>query len=65
MSVMDAEPLPTSPQPPKQARNGKVRKLAVQIRETKQLRLAVELVPLAQGQEIPASMPSIKPLADW
>jgi hypothetical protein len=45
LEVMDAAPLPTSPNPNKQADNSKIRKLAIHLREVKDLKLAVEFVP--------------------
>jgi hypothetical protein len=45
LQVMDAKPLPTSPDPPIQARNTGSRKLAVHLRDLAELRLVVRLLP--------------------
>jgi hypothetical protein len=63
--VMDAAPLPSSPHPEKQGQNTRVRKLAVQLKEVKDLRLAVLLTPLREGQNEPVAKPPTKPLAEW
>ncbi len=39
--VMDAKPLPTSPQPARQADNAGIRKLAIHLPDTKEVRIAV------------------------
>jgi hypothetical protein len=64
-AVLPAKPLPTSPQPEKQAENEGVRKLAIHCAGVKELRLAVLLVPLREGEEPPATLPEVKPLAAW
>ena len=45
LETMAASPLPTSPNPNKQADNSKIRKLAIHLRDIKDLKLAVEFVP--------------------
>jgi hypothetical protein len=62
---MNAQPLPTSPQPEKQARNENVRKLAIQVTGMKGLRLAVLLTPLREGERPAELRPGLTALADW
>jgi hypothetical protein len=63
--VMEAQPLPTSPQPERQGKNDRVRKLAVQLKDQTDLRLAVLLVPLRPGEPSPVQWPDVRPLATW
>lgn len=63
--VMEASPLPGSPNPVEQSENKGVHKLAVRIQERSRLRLAVLFVPLAEGEEPPEELPQVRPLADW
>lgn len=62
--AMSAQPLPSSPHPAKQDRNDAIRKLAIHLRDVTSLRLAVVMVPLREGEALPA-LPEIKPLAQW
>lgn len=64
-AVREAEPLPSSPHPEKQASNAKTRKLAIQLRDSKETRLAVLLAPLAAGEAVPAKLPELTPLEQW
>ncbi|MFK7693226.1 Ig-like domain-containing protein [Paenibacillus sp. HJGM_3] len=64
-SVMDAEPLPTSPNPADQSQNFGVRKLAVHMTGVQETNLAVWLVPLYDTDEIPSAAPAFTPLAAW
>lgn len=64
-SVMDAKPLPASPDPEGQNANRGIRKLAIHLPETGSLRLAVLLTPLSPGQGSGLPAPELKPLADW
>ena len=43
--IMEAKPLPGSPNPAKQAGNAKIRKLAIHLRQVTDVKLAVELLP--------------------
>ena len=45
LQAMDAKPLPTSPDPPIQARNHGSRKLAVHLPRITELKLTVRLLP--------------------
>ncbi|WP_420111050.1 DUF7594 domain-containing protein, partial [Pseudactinotalea sp.] len=62
-SVMDAVPLPTSPNPDGQTANAGVRKLVVTADPTAQFRLSVLLEPLPTGE--PGPLPAVTDLADW
>jgi len=66
-TVKDARPLPSSPEPvANSGRNTRnVRKLSVHLDGVTDLRLAVMLVPLKEGQSKPTQLPEIIPLADW
>ncbi|MEF3306437.1 CBM96 family carbohydrate-binding protein [Paenibacillus sp. GYB003] len=64
-SVMDAAPLPTSPNPGGQNPNAGIRKLAIQLEDVQNLRLSVLFVPLRDGETPPASVPAVQPLAEW
>jgi hypothetical protein len=63
-SVMDARPLPTSPDPAGQNPNKGVRKLAVNLREVKSATVSIALLPLRKGEE-PRESPSPSPLDNW
>lgn len=63
-TVMPAEPLPTSPQPPKQAVNRGVTKLALHAQGVTDLTWAVAFVPLSGGSAAPP-LPKVVPLAEW
>jgi hypothetical protein len=64
-TVMNAGPLPASPQPEKQARNDGIRKLAIHVADTKDLRLTVLLVPLREGQDGADRAPTLTALSAW
>ncbi len=58
-TVRDAVPLPTSPQPEKQAVNKGVKKLSIELKEVKNTRIAVQF-EAADATDAP-----IQPLAEW
>ncbi|MFA0777740.1 MAG: hypothetical protein PVTTEEND_001454 [Candidatus Fervidibacter sp.] len=60
-AVMDAQPLPTSPNPPGQNPNKGIRKLAVHLRQTASVQLIVLLSPQREVQ----SPQTLKPLTAW
>jgi hypothetical protein len=62
---MNAGPLPTSPQPEKQARNEGIRKLAIHLADAKDLRLAVLLVPLGEGVNGADRVSALTALSAW
>jgi hypothetical protein len=64
-SVLDAKPLPSSPNPPGQTPNSGVKKLAVHLSGVTSTILSVVMVPLSTGQEPPSQVPSVIPLAQW
>jgi len=61
--ILPAEPLPSSPHPPKQAENKGVRVLAVHYSGVKSLRIAVRLSTDDGRQGVPNE--ALKPLSDW
>jgi len=63
--VMKAEPLPGAPHPGQNGNNDKFRKLAIELRDVKDLRLVVLLTPLKQGETEPVKMPDVQPLDKW
>ncbi len=63
-TLRDAEPLSTSPRPENQGQNAKYRKLAVNIKGATDVRIAVLLTPLKEGESAPTP-PSVQPLAQW
>lgn len=62
--VMDASPLPVSPNP-EQTVNSAFKKLALHLEDAYQETIAVWMVPLAAGQPIPAESPALIPLQAW
>ncbi|MCK4873405.1 MAG: heparinase II/III family protein [Phycisphaerales bacterium] len=64
-TVMDARPLPTSPNPDGQNGNAGVRKLTIHLTDVEQLKLAVLFTPLRNdATELPRK-PELKPLSEW
>ena len=63
--VLKAEPLPSSPRPPRQANNDRYRKLAIHLTEVKDLHLTVLFTPLTKGGEVVKSSTKVLPLAEW
>lgn len=63
--AMDAKPLPESPNPQGQTANNGIRKLAVKLEGVTDVRMAVELIPLAQGDAVPVSGQPYVPLSEW
>jgi hypothetical protein len=61
-SVMDAQPLPSSPHPENQAANKGIKKLAIHFPRLTQATIAVLLIP--DSSEAVKAV-SLKPLADW
>lgn len=64
-SLMDAQPLPTSPNPEGQRKNEGVRKLAIHLSGATDARLAALLVPLREGEAAPSQLPEVSPLEKW
>lgn len=63
--VMEAKPLPESPNPKGQTDNAGIRKLAVKLDGASDVRIAVELVPLTGSEPPPSSGQAYVPLAEW
>lgn len=63
--VMDARPLPTSPNPAEQNVNAGIRKLAIRLDGVTNTTLSVLLVPLSDGETPPRSLPAVRALAAW
>jgi hypothetical protein len=63
--IMDAQPLPESPQRDRQAKNQGVKKLAVHLQGVTGARLAVAMTPLTSRNEAAATPPKLTPLSDW
>ncbi|HEX6972587.1 MAG TPA: heparinase II/III family protein, partial [Limnochordia bacterium] len=63
-TVMEARPLPTSPDPAGQNPNSEVRKLAIRLDDVTKTTLAVQLVPLADEAFAPVP-PELIPLEAW
>ncbi|MBW3636172.1 MAG: heparinase II/III family protein [Armatimonadetes bacterium] len=59
--VMDAQPLPSSPNPAGQRKNEDVRKLAIHLPDTSQTRIAVLFTPGSTN----ANQPTVEPLQNW
>jgi hypothetical protein len=64
-AVMDAEPLPSSPNPGMQTKNQGIRKLAIHLNVVGEMRLSVLLTPLREGETAPATTPMQVPLVSW
>ncbi|WP_238403427.1 DUF7594 domain-containing protein [Paenibacillus mesophilus] len=64
-TVMDPQPLPSSPNPPGQNANAGIRKLAIHIQQVQNLRLSVLMVPLREGETPPTALPAVQPLSEW
>lgn len=64
-TVMNAQPLATSPNPQGQAKNLNLKKLTIQLKKIQNVELAVLFVPLKQGQKIPQKFQQTKALAQW
>ena len=64
-AVMDATPLPTSPNPDIQNPNKDVKKLAVHLPKAKDVTVAALFVPAYDFEPAPATMPDVAPLASW
>ena len=63
--IMDAVPLPTSPNPTGQNANTGHKKLAINLTNVTNTTLAVWFVPLSTGEAIPATLPAITALNMW
>lgn len=64
-TVMDARPLPTSPDPDIQEQNRGVKKLAVHLPETGKTTISVLFVPRLAHEPVPGIPAAVAPLAGW
>jgi len=64
-SVKQAEPLPTSPHPVRQADNVGVKELAIRLHNVTETRICVWLVPQRGDEATLPSAPEVKPLSAW
>ncbi|GGH30492.1 discoidin domain-containing protein [Paenibacillus segetis] len=63
--VMDAKPLPESPNPAKQHQNAGIRKLFIKLDQVKEMRLTVSMVPIVGSIEDTDTTVSSIPLDMW
>jgi hypothetical protein len=63
--IRDAQPLPASPHPEGQAKNERVRKLAIHLTGINDARLAVLLVPNPPKAEESGKAMELSPLSEW
>jgi hypothetical protein len=63
--IMDAQPLPTSPHPERQAKNERIRKLAIHLTGINTTRLAVLLVLKPPNAGKPAETVKLSALSEW
>jgi hypothetical protein len=63
--IMDAQPLPASPHPERQAKNERIRKLAIHLSGVSDTRLAVLLVPKLSEEEAGDRPAKLSAVADW
>ena len=63
--IMDAAPLPTSPNPAAQTVNSGYKKIAINLANVTNTTLAVWFVPLETGEATPTTLPPITPLNTW
>ena len=63
--VLDAKPLPTSPDPRGQKSNDRTQKLAIHFKDATDLQIAVLFVPVTESQRISSAVPKVTPLAEW
>lgn len=64
-TIMDAKPLPTSPDPKIQTQNQSIRKLAINIKVAGTQRIAVMFDPVYSFDPLQKKQLTLKPLADW
>jgi len=60
---MDAQPLPNSPHPERQAKNANIKKLAVHLKDVKETRIAILLTPVTNNQ--PIASVKLSALSEW
>ncbi len=65
LQVMDAEPLPTSPNIKGQADNSLYRKLFITADNVTEMEFAVSFVPIVRGGSAPSGVGKLTPLEEW
>ena len=65
LEVMDASPLPTSPNPDIQEPNKGMKKLAIHLPDTEQATIAVLFIPQANEEQPPQLKPDVLPMKQW
>ncbi|HBD07542.1 MAG TPA: coagulation factor 5/8 type domain-containing protein [Syntrophobacteraceae bacterium] len=64
-TTVKSRPLPSSPHPLRQTPNEGITKLAVKLRDVREVRLVVLLEPVAKSRQGPAVPVQVEALADW
>ncbi|WP_372661079.1 Ig-like domain-containing protein [Cohnella sp.] len=64
-TVMDAAPLPSSPNPSGQTPNLGVKKLAIHMNDVRNETISVRMVPLMPGETPPSDTREVVPIQDW
>lgn len=64
-SVMNAEPLPGTPNPEGQTINHDVRKLTIRLTDAQETNLSLWMVPLHEEDPLPEQAPVYAPLSEW
>lgn len=65
ITVMNSEPLPTSPNPDGQTKFRETRKIAVHFKDVSDLNITAVLTPILSEIEIPGEEPEFIPIKDW
>jgi hypothetical protein len=63
--IMDAQPLPASPQPERQAKNELIKKLAIHLTGVSNTRLVVLLAPMPPTKDGAGRAVKLSPLSEW
>jgi hypothetical protein len=64
-TVMDAVPLPSSPNPPGQTLNLGVKKLVIHMNDVRSETISVRMVPLMPGETPPGGQYAVVPIENW
>ena len=64
-AIINAQPLPTSPQPARQAKNETFKKLAIHLASVTAARIAVLLSATPAGRVVPPSPTTLHDLSSW
>lgn len=64
-TVMNAQPLPSSPNPQTQDENTDLKKLTIKLQKIRNERLAVLFIPLNKGQQPPSKLPAVNNFSKW